>query len=214
MMDPESSVAVGTTPRYTKMALFDDFLEEAMSGYEALRGRSVAASKSQTKGKQMHSSSIKTRSPSKADASFHVETRQTIEETARRGNESSPGLQDIACTGLARVLVSQHSLSGIFSQPSVTEDTNGGLVALQLRSSVSTDCGDGEHKSSTSQRDIQSATRPSITFTSNKQIPTYWTANKVTDIGHTRNEGSVEKAKPESDRYEVERVVGHDRCKG
>jgi hypothetical protein len=64
-------------------------------------------------------------------------------------------------------------LTSSFDHSSVTEDTNESLVALQLPSPVLTDCCDGELESATSQRDIQLATRPLITFESNEQIPTY-----------------------------------------
>jgi hypothetical protein len=214
MMDLETIVAGGNTLRHTEMTLLDKHQKESMSGYGPLCGGSAAASESRTIGKRICSSSNKTRVSSKADASFCIGTRQTIKETARRANGSSLGSQDIASTSLAHEAMDLFSLTSIFDHPSVTEDIDESSVALQLPSPVSTDCCDGEHKSATSQRDIQSATRPSITFESNEQIPTYRITDIINDLRTAYKGKTVDKAGPESDRYEVERVVGHDGCKG
>jgi hypothetical protein len=111
--------------------------------------------------------------------------------------------------------MSLSSSSSVFNHSKIAKDgANGSLAALQTRLHVSTDCGDGEHKSTTSQRDIQPATRPSITFESSIKIPIYWTVDIGNDIGITHKGEMVEKVEPESDRYEVERMVDHDGCKG
>jgi hypothetical protein len=185
-----------------------------MSGYGALCGGSAAASESRTIGERIHSSSNETRVSSEAGASLCVGNRQTIRETARRGNGSSLGSQDIARTRLAHEAMDLFGLTSVFNHPNVTEDTNQSLVALQLLSPISTDYCDGKLESAKSQRTIQSATRPSITFESNEQIPTYRTTDVINDSEIAYKGETVDKAGPESDRYEVERVVDHDECKG
>lgn len=214
MVDPESYVAVGSTPRHTNMALPHKYQGTSMSGYGAPCGGGAAAGKSRTIGQRIHSSSNETPVSSEAGASLYVGNRQTIRETARRRNGSSLGSQDIACTSLAHEAIDLLGLTSTFNHPSVTEDTNESLVALQLPSPVSTDYCDRELESATSQRDIQSATGPSITFESNEQIPAFRTTDMINDSRIAYKGKTMDKAGPDSDRYEVERVVDHDECKG
>lgn len=87
MVDPESYVAVGSTPRHTNMALPHKYQGTSMSGYGAPCGGGAAAGKSRTIGQRIHSSSNETPVSSEAGASLYVGNRQTIRETAKRSEK-------------------------------------------------------------------------------------------------------------------------------